>query len=470
MASMGSALGLLLSLWGTRLVVGLVAGTGQRLALRLQPDLVVLLFTAGAAVVTGLIFGLAPALRATKSAALASLVERGRTVIAAGRRWSARDSFIAVQIGLSLVLVACGTMFVRTVRNLEMQDIGSRPERLLLASIVPDRGHRPELSVLVPRLVERVRALPGVESASVAAFGTLANQGGIYGIEVDGFTPTDQQDTRARVDYVGPDYLRTAGIPLVAGREFAWTDAGDSMPVAVVNETMARFYFGDVRAVGRRFRFNKTEFAIVGVARDAKYSELRETAPPRYVYFSALQRAPGVRSLEIRVSSGAAPTLAALRALVRDVDPRLMIPAVMPMSERISLKGGVERMVAALVAFFAVVTLLLAAIGIYGTIAYNAARRTKEIGLRLALGASRAGVIWLLIGAVGVQLAVGVVAGVAAVALGGRLVASLLFGVGPTDPLTIGMPVALLAAVALVAGSIPALRAARLDPARVLRE
>jgi predicted permease len=430
----------------------------------------VLLFVGAATLVTTVLFGLAPALRTVKSPAAGSLLARTRSLVGVERRWSLREAFIVVQVALSLVLLACGAMFVRTVVNLQGQELGLRTENLLAASLNGDRGYRPDLSVVVPALLERVRALPGVEAASVAAFGTLGNQGGVYGLEVEGHTPQSEQDRRARADYVGPDYFRTAGIALVAGREFTWADRATSPRVAIVNQTMARFYFGDEAVVGRRFRFNKNEFQIVGVVNDAKYNDLREAATPRYLYFAALQAGPGIRTLEIRTATSAAPSAGALQALVREVDPRLTVVDVETMSERIGRKTGLEWMVASLAGFFGVLTLLLASTGIYGTLAYSTGLRTKEVALRLALGSRRSAVVWLVTRHALIQLTVGVLVGLIGVVAAGRLLVSLLFGVPPGDPLTIGFAVVVMAAVALLAVSIPAIRAARLNPASVLSE
>jgi predicted permease len=469
-AALGGAFGLLLSFWGTRVLVGLAAAAGETLALELSPDLRVLLFAGFVSLVTSVLFGLAPALRAAGRRAADSLLDRGHAIVGTERRWNLRGAFLILQMALSLLLVAAGAMFVRTVINLQAQDLGSRAEHLVLATLMADRAYRPDVAVVLPRLLERVRALPGVESASAASFGTLANQGGIYGIAVDGFTPVGQQDTRARADYVAPDYFRTAGMALVAGREFTWADRPGSAPVAIVNQTMARFYFGTEEVTGRRFRFNKIEYEIVGVARDANYGDLRETTPPRYVYFAALQRSGGAGTLEIRTAANGAMTAAALHGLVRDVDPRLSVGGVMTMADRIGLKVGRERMVASLAGFFGGLTLLLACVGIYGTLAYHAARRSKDIALRLALGATPISVVWLVVRQVVVQLSAGLLLGSAALLASGQLVRSILYGVEPTDPLTIAVPAGLLVGIALLAASIPAIRAARLDPAQILRE
>jgi predicted permease len=430
----------------------------------------VLLFVVAVTLVTTVLFGLAPALCTVRSRAAGALLNRARSVVGADRRWSHREGFIVLQVALSLVLLACGAMFVRTVIILRTQDMGVRTENLLVASLATDRGYRPDLSVVLPALLERVRALPGVDAASAAAFGTLGNQGGIYGLEVEGYTPQSDQDRRARADYVGPGYFRTAGISLIAGREFTWADQPMSPRVAIINQTMARFYFGEDAVVGRRFRFNKNDYQVVGVVNDAKYNDLRETTAPRYVYFAALQTGPGVRSLEIRMTTSAVPAVGTLRAVLRDVDPHLSIGDVETMSERIGRKTGREWMVASLAGFFGILTLLLASTGIYGTLAYTAGLRTREIGLRLALGSRRTAVVWLVTRHALAQLAVGIALGIVGVIAAGRLLVSLLFGVPSGDPLTIVISVGLLVIVALLAVSIPAVRAARLNPASVLSE
>jgi predicted permease len=420
--------------------------------------------------VTTVLFGFVPALRTVQRLPPGALLNRTRSVVGSDRRWTLREAFIIVQVALSLVLLACGAMLVRTVINLQAQDLGLRAENLLVASLGSDRGYRPDLSIVLPPLLERVGALPGVEAASVAAFGTLGNQGGVYGLEVEGDPPRHDQDQRARADYVGPDYFRTAGIALIAGREFTWADRATSPRVAIINQTMARFYFGEGAAVGRRFRFNRNAYQIVGVVNDAKYNDLRETTAPRYLYFAALQTGPGVRALEIRTATGVAPTVGTLRALLGDVDPRLSIGDVETMGERISKKTGRESMVASLAGFFGVLTLLLASTGIYGALAYTAGLRTKEIGLRLALGSRRTAVVWLVTRHAIVQVSAGGLLGLVGAIVVSRGLGSLLFGVAPGDPLTIGLAAGMLAAVALLAVSIPVIRASRLNPASVLSE
>lgn len=471
LAAAGGVLGLAFAFWGSGSLVRLASVTGRTLVLDLRPDARVLLFSGAVSIVACVLFGLAPALRAVRNATGRLSVEGTYRVVGRERRWGLQDAFIVVQVALSLVLLAGSVMFIRTLKNLEAQDLGFRADGVLLVQVVRESGYRPALSTLIPRLLERLESIAGVEAATVAFGGTLANGGGINGIQVEGYTPRDPQDQRARADWVGPGYLRTAGITLVAGRDFSPVDDGNGQKVAIINQTMARHYFGDAAAaLARRFTFNKTDYAIIGVAGDAKYSDLREPTP-RVVYFPVLQGGGGVNFLEVRASTGDARALAgAVRSAIREVDPRLSAGDIATLSDRIARKLGREHLVADLTGFFGTLTLLLLSIGVYGTLAYAAGRRTKEIAVRLALGAPRAGVIWIVLREIAATVGAGIVLGTAGVLAVGPLVTSLLFGLRPTDPSTMAGAAALLIAVAVLAGYLPALAASRLDPASVLRE
>jgi predicted permease len=472
LAAAGGALGLLFAVWGTRALLRMASAGGVVLALDVGLDARVLLFTATVSVAAGLIFGLTPALRAVRGGPAASLVvDAGRRVAGRERHWRVRDAFIVAQIALSLMLLAISTMFVRTLRNLERQDLGFGLEDRLDVRIVPERGYRPSVAAIVPPLLERTAAIPGVDAASVAFNGPLADSGsGVNGLQIEGFTPVNADDQRARADWVGPDYFRTVGIRLVAGREFTLADNANAPKVAVVNETMARKYFSDGAALGRRFTFNSNQYEIVGVAKDAKYNSLREPAP-RVVYFAVIQTGGGFSVLHVRTTVREATSIvAALRSAIRDVDPRLTAAEVVTLEERLDRKLGREHLVADLASFFSALTLLLVSIGVYGTLAYTAARRTREIGVRLALGSSRGAVIWIMMREVVLRLGVGAALGAIAVLSGGQIVRSMLYGLGPSDPSTIAIAVVILSLVALIAGAIPTLRASRLDPASVLRE
>lgn len=471
LAAFGGALGLAFASWGTGLLVRLISNAvGRPLVFDVLPDVRVLLFTGAVSVVAGVLFGLIPAWRAVSSAAGLALADAGRQIVTRERRWGLRDSLIAVQLALSLVLLAVSAMFIRTLGNLKAQDLGFQSDDVVLVEVIRERGYRPAVSMLVPRLLERIQAISGVDVASAAFTGTLATSGGVNGLQVEGFTPKDAQDQRARADWVGPNYLRTARMPLVAGRDFSAADNAGAPRVAIVNQTFARFYFADGDAIGRRFTFNKNAYEIVGIAKNAKYTELRETAP-RLVYFSLLQGGGDLNNLEVR-TDGRAPSsiTAALRTVIREVDPRLSVGEVSTLSARIDRKLSREHLVAGLTGYFGGLTLLLVSIGMYGTLAYSTIGRTREIGVRLALGSGRDAVLWLVLRGVLIRLAIGLLLGVAGILASGRLIASMLFGLRPTDPSTITMAAMVLITVALVASVLPAFRASRLDPAAVLRD
>lgn len=466
LATAGGALSLIVALWGGQFLVRMASGIspGPQLFLDLEVGAHLLLFTLVISTIAGVLFGLAPAIGAVRHAG-ASASQR---VVGVERGWGLRGALTAVQVALSLVLVAGSVMFIRTLGNLQSQDLGFRTDGLLRVELMGERGYRPP-PAFTTQLLARASAIPGVQSATMAQFGTLANSGGVMGLEFEGYTPRDAQDQRARTDSVGPDYFRTSGIRLVAGRDFSSTDHAEAPKVGVINQTAAQFYFGsDAAALGRMFTFNKNEYQIVGVAANAKYAELRESAL-RMVYFSALQR-PGAGVLEIRVAGDAGALAAAVRAAVREVDPRVSVADTRTLSDQIDRKLGREHMVADISGIFSVLTLLLVSVGIYGTVASAAGRRTKELGVRLALGARRGSVVWLVVREVAIMLIAGIAIGSIGAAGVGRLVQSLLFGLEPMDLLTFASAAGVMAGVALLAASLPAFRASRLDPAAVLRE
>ena len=471
LATLGGAAGLLFAAWGGTILVALVNVGGDAVSLDLRPDARILLFTAAAAAFTGVLFGLAPALDAVR-AQLAPMLRTGARSLAGGRRrWGLRDALLAAQVGLALVMVAGGGLFIRTLWNLKTLDAGFRADHVLLASLDSqwDAFPRPQLASLAARLMERTAAIPGVQSASVSYFGSMADGGGnICCVQTEGYTPRARQDQQARMDYVGPGYFRTLGIPLVAGREFSPGDTAGAPAVAIVNQTMARHFFGRGSAVGRRFRLGKGEFAIVGVAADSKYRDLRE-ATPRLVYFAFLQDPHELNTLAVRTAGTPRAFAGAVRETIRETAPGLRITEITTLSGRIDRKLVRERLLADLSGFFSGLTLLLVSIGIYGALAYAVARRTNEIGIRMALGAQRGAVLWMVLRDILLVLSAGVAGGIAGVLALGRLVESMLFGLKPADAATLALATALLTAVALAAGYVPARRASRVDPVAALR-
>jgi predicted permease len=457
----GGAIGVALAMWGSAALLRLLPSADRSVSLSLGPDLRMLLFAGAVSIAAGGLFGLAPAWRAARSDAL----RWSPRVAGRERPWGLRGALIVLQVALSLVLLAGSIMFIRTLRNLATQDLGFRADHVLLVQLAWDRGYRPTLSTVIPRLLDRASSVPGVASVSVALGGTFDTMGGAR-VQVEGSPTRD----RVSADWVGPDYFRTAGIALIAGRDFSATDGEHAPKVMIVNQRMARRYFDDGQALGRHVIFNKDAYEIVGIARDAKYGDLRESTPP-LVYFSTLQTHSGINTLEVR-TAGADPLVlgATIRSLIHDVDPHLSAGAVMTLNERIDRRLGAEHLVADLTGFFGLLTLAVLSIGIYGVLAYSVAQRTKEIGVRLALGARRSHIVWMVLRQIVGVVALGAIAGSVGVLAAGRLVKPLLFGVTPADPWTIGCASVLLLGIAVLAGGLPARAAARLDPATVLRE
>jgi predicted permease len=469
LAAMGGMLGVLFATWSSRLLLDLVVGGGRPIALDLRPDVRILLFAGMISLVTGMLFGLAPALQAVGRDVAPALKLGARSLAGRGRRWGLKDALIVAQVALSLLLLVVGGLFIRTLQNLKDQDTGFRAGNILSVELGAQRGYQPQWPALEVRLLERMRAIPGVQAASVSFNGTLSDSGsGVGGLKIDGYIPRSPEDQRSRADWVGPGYFETAGIPLLDGRDFTLADNTAAPKVALVNQTLARHYFGNSPAVSRRFEFNKESYEIIGVVKDAKYIDLREPSP-RLVYFASLQRTGGIHALEVRTAGSPLAFAGTVRTAIREIDPRLRLGIVTTVQQRIDRKLSREHLVADLAAFFGGLTVLLVAIGIYGTLAYSVAQRTNEIGIRMALGAQPWSVLRMVLRDILLVLAAGLAVGVAAVMACGQLVASMLFGLKPTDATTIALAALVLSAMALAAGYIPARRASRVDPLAALR-
>ena len=467
LALLGGSLGLVFAVWSQQLLLKLVAGVGRTITLNLRPDARVLLFTAAISIAAGLLFGLAPAILALRENTGEAL-KVTHQVAGRRRRWGLRDGLIAVQVALSLVLLVAGGLFIRTLQNLKMQDTGFRAANVICLEIDSQREYQPQWSSLILPLLRRIEAVPGIEAATVSFNGTLADEGsGVSGFKVDGDSSTAEIQ-RAAANWVGPRYFETLGIPLLEGREFSPADNAGAQKVAIINQTMARHYFGDHHALGRRLEWNNEQYLIVGVSKDAKYQDLREQAP-RFLYFAALQGNSGIHSLDVRTRVSRRAVAGALQAAVREIDPHLGIGGMATLEERIDQKLARDYLVATIAGFFSGLTLLLVSIGIYGTLAYAVSRRTNEMGIRMALGARGATVVAIILRDLLLMLGAGVAVGVAGSLVVERLVGSVLFGLKPTDLSTIVLAAVVMCGALIAAGYIPARRASRLDPAIALR-
>jgi putative ABC transport system permease protein len=465
----GGFLGLGLSVWGQRALLSLVSGAGRTISVDLRPDLSVFLFNGAISLLTGLLFGVAPAIHAVGENVGESLRINASGLSFRRSGLGLRGGLVAAQVALSTVLLIVGGLFVQTLQNLKNQDLGLRGVESVLSARLRAQGqYRPAWPTLMMELLRRTEAIPGVQSACMSFDGALGNAGGVRGFRFEGFAGPTGEDERAGASWVSPRYFETLQIPLLDGRAFLLRDNASSVPVAIVNRTMARRYTGTDHAVGRRFVFNGKSYEVVGVVKDTKHGDLRK--PTRsFVYFAAMQGGSEVNALELRTSVSPSAVAAEVRRVVRDVDPRLRAVETATLAQIIDQKLAREVLAADLAGFFAGLTLLLVVVGVYGNVAYSVARRTKEIGIRIALGAGWRNITGVVLQHLVIAVSAGLIVGTAVAMAAGRLFAFLLFGVAAADVEAIGGAGLIMGLAALVAGYLPIRRAWRLDPTTALR-
>jgi putative ABC transport system permease protein len=467
---LGGLFGLLFAFWGADFLLSFLSQA--RFTLELQPDLRVLGFNLSVAVLTGILFGLAPALQATRPTLTEALKNEIPTLTGAGSRFELRKLLVVSQVALSLLLLIGASLFVRTLQNLKGIDLGFRADKVLLLSLNPGlNDYKPEqVKSFYAQLLERVNRLPGAQSAS---FADMPLMGGAWvdGVEVEGYKAAPGQDMSVSAKRVGPKFFETMGIPLLRGRDFNVQDEAGAPKVAVINETLARDFFGNDNPLGRRIGVGeKPVREIIGVIKDTKYMDLKKQAP-RTVYVPLAQTAAMSAELTLHVRTAGEPTnlVAAIRREVETLDKNLPVYNVRTFTDLVAQSFYQERLIATLSSFFGLLALLLASLGLYGVMAYSVARRTREIGIRLALGAQASDVLKLVVRQ-GMSLAlIGAGLGVGAAWALTHVLSNLLYGVSPTDPLTfVTIPLALIG-VALLACYLPARRAAKVDPLTALR-
>jgi len=471
-AGLGAILGLAFALWGSRLLVRNFSSSGT-LALDLPVDAGVLLFTGAVAVLTALLFGTLPACRAGRSDAEGAWREPARG--AAGGSVGASNALIVVQVAISLVLLVAAGLFLRTLAAITNRELGFRSEGVLVVKLYAWQSGI-ALDQFVP-LADRIRAsvveLPGVASAGLSDVTPISGSSWREEFEIPG---TGRGREQAFVHIVTRGWLSVYGTPLLAGRDILDSDHAESRPVALINRAFARTFFGDKDPLGQTIRTTGIYLApmeVVGVVEDAVYRDLREDhAPTIYVPFAQGMKnvtAPQA-SLSIRAAAGPPSRLtSAVVAAIARIDPRVTLRC-RTLSDQIDAALVRERLVAMLSGFFGALALMLAAIGLYGVTSHAVARRRGEIGVRMALGADAPRVVRMVLGRVLGFVLLGVLAGSAVSAWASRFVTSLLYGLEPGDPLTIAGAASLLFAITLLAAYLPARRAARIDPAKVLRE
>jgi predicted permease len=470
-----AALGIGLAAWGTSALAAAFAEGSRPIVLDLSLSGRMLLFTLVVSVLTELGFGVLPAFRAAHVAPVVGLGNGSRTVAGSRRALRVGRGLMILQVALSTVLLASSALFIRSLVGLQSVDLGFAHAGVLTMDVTPERSSfgKPEWTVMQQAILDRVRSIPGVTGASWSTMTPLNGRDRGSGVYVPGFVPHGPRDTEVHIVSVSPGFFETLGIPVLSGRAITSRDDGGAAKVAVLNRTAARFYFGDADPVGKRIAFerkNPVEYEIVGVVNDVKHESVR-AGMARFVYLPIPQTIDRVNRLALAVR---APTSAgSLATLVQQeilrIGPSLLVANVQTLDRQIELTLLKERLVTMLSVAFGGLALLLACVGLYGTLAYTVARRTNELGIRMALGATRSQTMWLVLREGLTVAGIGIAIGVPAMLALGRLIRGLLYGVEPLDPLALGATAVLLVTFTILAGLVPARRAGALDPMGALR-
>ena len=467
LALVGGALGVLIALWGRDSLRAFVPPAPVPIGFEMPLDARVLGFALLATLITGAVFGLLPALQASRIDLVPALRDGAATGPA--RRSRLQATLVAAQVALAIVSLVCAGLFVRGLQRAQAVDTGfGDPDRVLLVSTsLYLAGHTADTTGLpvLERLLTEVRALPGVRSASVATIVPLGFGGtNSSSLEIEGYEFRPDENGAIINNSVGSDYFETVRTPLVQGRGFTAEDQRGSQPVAVVNQAFARRYWPGREPIGRQLRFSGgTWRTVVGVVRDIKVEALDEPAQP-LLYLPIQQRYASGFTLHVRAEGDPRQLQQALRRAFERVDPNLPFDDVRTFAEHMGAVTFVQNMGASMLTAFGLLALVLAAIGLYGVLSYSVAQRTREMGVRIAIGASRRDVLGLIVGRAMRLTGIGLGVGIVLAAGAGQLLRSQIFGVSPLDPLTFVVVIVLLAAVAFVAAWLPARRAARVDP------
>ncbi|HEY9126480.1 MAG TPA: FtsX-like permease family protein, partial [Acidobacteriaceae bacterium] len=481
----GGACGLGLAFVATRALIAFVVKDSPTSTLDAAPDALVLLFTLGVSLVTGLLFGLGPALSSAwsigRAGAAASLGAGGTRSTTAGRaaRFLPR-LLVAAQVVLSLVLLVGAGLFLRSLNNLESQDLGYDRSHLLMAQFdARQNGYKAEQAPAVMRsLEEKLAAIPGVQFAALSLTPPISGGSWRDSFKPEGYTPKPKEDMSPILNRVTGHFFEAVGIPMVAGRAIGPEDTATSMKAIVINETAAKRYFkGD--AVGKTIAFDdkglggpKTPWRIVGVAHDTMVGGPHDTDPEIMAYLPLAQMTGEnnfVSTIELKTAMDPKAATAELRRAVAAVDPNLALTQIRTTKQAVDGMLVLEEMISSLTAVFAALALILAAIGLYGVMSYAVVRRTSEIGIRLALGAQARAVLWMVLKDALVLLGVGLVIGLPLTFAVTRLVRGQLFGLSPADPAAFAVAIGVVAGMTVLASWLPAMRASKVDPMVALR-
>ncbi len=478
LASLGAALGLLLAKWGDTLLLRMVSSGPTTVPLDVHLDLRVLAFAIAATLLTGILFGLAPALRSTRVDLNQVLRGSSRSISGGGSgsgRMPLGKVLVGMQVAISLLLLVSAGLFVRSLQKLTAVPLGYDASHRLMFRLVPaTSGYKPAATgALFQQLLAKFATAPGVSGVSLSENGLFFNSDSGDDISIVGFTPKNGQEMNASWDQVGPNYFATIGIPVLMGRDVQPQDSAGSR-VCWINQTFAKYYFGTESPIGRHMRDeypeDRQDLEIVGVVADVKANSLRGKTERRFYapFFNPVELSPQA-AFFVRYTGEAAPVVASLRDLVRQTDSTLDPLAIHTIPERIDARLVRDRLTARLSTFFGVLALLLACIGLYGVLSYTVSQRTSELGIRMALGAQRGNVLWIILREALTVTIIGTAIGIATALAATKVLASMLFGLTARDPITLIGAAVILIAVATLAATLPAWRASRTDPMTALR-
>ena len=475
LAVIGGLLGMILAQWGDALLLRLVSNPSNPVLLDLHPDLLVLAFTLGVSVLTGILFGLVPGLCATKLQLNSTLKGASKGAIRGGGhggRMPAGRVLVVVQIALSLSVLIVAGLFVHSFQNLARLNPGFDHDHMLQFDLgfLEASGYKgAAVHQVHQELLARLRNVPQVKAATLAFMGLfVGNDTGSY-ISVDGSRPKSTRQTQVRYDLVPANHFADIGQPLLMGREIAAGDEQSAQLVGMINQTLARKYFPNANPIGKRIWFDHDHpqvFVVIGVVADSKHNSLREPAEGEFwlPFFKPSGDEPSFCNFQIRYTGDRATLVRALRAAVKEVAPAIPPVEIHTMNELMGQSLTTERAISQLSAFFGVLALALASIGLYGVMAYNAARRTNEIGIRVALGAQPRDILRIVLRETLILIGFGVALGLPSILAAKRWISSQLFGLTALDPVAIGVSALILATVTIVAGYVPARWASRVDP------
>jgi predicted permease len=486
LSTIGGVIGLVIARWTAGFLLDFMPTSETPHVIAASLDIRILAFNFALAIVTALLFGLLPALRSTRPTVAPTLKDEVGAVVGGGSV-RVRKALVVAQVTLSILLLVGAGLFIRSLRNLHLIDLGIQPESLVAFNVNPSiSGYAPlATKQFYQQLVSRLQTQAGVAAVAFATMGLLEGNWWDSTITIEGYVAKPGEDMNPRCNAVSPGYFNTLGIPLLLGRDFderdvLMTDAppDPSKPppyeVAIVNESFVKHYFGEANPLGRHIGFGgdpgtPTPIEIVGVVKDSKYTGVRDDIP-RQVFFPYLQNSfAGSASVYVRSTRDPAVAFGAARRTVQEIDANIPLYNLRTLQRQIERSLLTERLIATLSTAFGILATILAVIGLYGVMAYTVARRTREIGLRMALGAMSGDVTWLVMREVLLLVGSGVVLALVGAWALSRLVQSQLYGITPNDPATIAAAALLLAFVGLLAGYIPARRATRVSPLTALR-